>query len=134
MTYSNAGHNPPYLFSDHSSPAVHELRRTGMPLGLFAATRWDSETVWLAPGDTLILYSDGITEAQDVHRELFGEERLRRATLANLGRSAEEIQRAVLAQVSEFAGDAPPFDDITLAVLVRDPGQMAKTTSEGPKP
>jgi serine phosphatase RsbU (regulator of sigma subunit) len=51
---------------------------------------------------------------------LFGEERLLQAALANLGRSAPEIQNSVMAQVSEFAGDAPQFDDITLAVLVRE--------------
>jgi sigma-B regulation protein RsbU (phosphoserine phosphatase) len=120
MTYCNAGHNPPYLFSAQSGSAVQELRRTGMPLGVFADARWESKTVWLTPGDTLILYSDGITEAHDVQKGLFGEERLLQAALANLGHSAGEIQSSVMAQVSEFAGDAPQFDDITLAVLIRE--------------
>jgi sigma-B regulation protein RsbU (phosphoserine phosphatase) len=131
MTYCNAGHNPPYLFGDQSVSTVHELRRTGMPLGLFADTRWDSKTVCLAPGDTLILYSDGITEAHSVHKGLFGEERLLQTTRANLGRSAGEIQSAVMAQVSEFTGDAPSFDDITLAILVRQPGQRVPESAEG---
>jgi serine phosphatase RsbU (regulator of sigma subunit) len=120
MTYCNAGHNPPYLFAAQSGSTVQELRRTGMPLGLFANMHWRSQTVRLAPGDTLILYSDGITEAHDAHKELFGEKRLLQAALANIGRSAPDIQRSVMAQVGEFTRDAPQFDDITLAVVVRE--------------
>jgi sigma-B regulation protein RsbU (phosphoserine phosphatase) len=120
MTYCNAGHNPPYLLAGKTGSTVHELRRTGMPLGLFADMHWESKTVRLVPGNTLILYSDGITEAHDVHKGLFGEDRLLQTALANTGQPARDIQSSIMARVSEFTGDAPPFDDITLAVLVRE--------------
>ena len=74
----------------------------------------------LEPGDVLVLYSDGITEAQDVSQEFFEEERLIEAAQASLGGSASEIQDAILTKVRQFMGDAPQADDITLFVLVRE--------------
>jgi sigma-B regulation protein RsbU (phosphoserine phosphatase) len=73
----------------------------------------------IAPGDALVLYTDGITEAQDAQEELFEEERLMGVVQANLGRSAQAIQHALVTGVHEFVGDAPQADDLTLMVLVR---------------
>ena len=144
LTYANAGHNPPYLFraasrraSTHpesanlngsdASDEVQELNNTGPPLGLrmFKDITWERQEIQLAPGDVLVLYSDGITEAQDRKEELFDEERLLEVIQANLdspalqGPSAADIQDAILAEVHTFMGDAPQWDDITLMVLVR---------------
>jgi sigma-B regulation protein RsbU (phosphoserine phosphatase) len=119
LTYCNAGHNPPYLFRGQNGDPVQALRRTGIPLGMFEDMTWEQRIVQLAPGDLLVLYTDGVTEAQNRQEEFFGEERLLEVVRADLGRSAQGLQDALMAQVREFVGDAPQFDDITLMVLVR---------------
>jgi serine phosphatase RsbU (regulator of sigma subunit) len=127
FTYANAGHNPPYVLRrDKSSgvqdgDAVQELRRTGIPVGISQDADWEQKTAQLAPGDVLILYTDGITEAQNPQGEFFGEARLLQAAQANLELPAQDIQSALMAQVHEFTVDAHQSDDITLAVLVRNP-------------
>jgi serine phosphatase RsbU (regulator of sigma subunit) len=121
LTYSNAGHNPPFLFSANGDDALQELDNTGPPLGLrvFKDVTWERRTAQIAPGDLLVLYSDGITEAQDDQGEFFDEDRLLEVGRASLGRSAQEVQEAILAEVDRFVGDAPQVDDITLMVLAR---------------
>ena len=91
-----------------------------MPLGLFQDADWEQRVVQLAHGDMLILYSDGLTEAQDAQEEFFGKERLLQVARANLGRSAQDVQDALMTRVLEFIGDAPQSDDITLTVVVWD--------------
>jgi len=122
VTYANAGHNPPYLFRARNRQDVQELANTGPPLGLrmFAALEWDQGTVLLGNNDTLVLYSDGITEAQNLQEDFFDDKRLLEVIATNLGRSAQEIQDAILEAVQSFVGRAPQADDITLLVLVRD--------------
>jgi len=120
LTYCNAGHNPPYLFEAQPSDTVQELRRTGLPLGVFEEVSWTQSSVQLAPGDTLVLYTDGVPEARDRQAEFFGEKRLLEVVQTNLGGSAQDIQSTLLAAVHQFMGDAPRLDDITLMVVVRD--------------
>jgi len=120
LTYCSAGHNPPYLLSAQNRGAVHALRRTGMALGVVEDETWEQDAVQLAPGDVLLLYTDGITEAQDRQEAFFGEKRLLEVAQANLGCSAQNIRDALIVEVREFVGDAPQFDDITLMVVVRD--------------
>jgi serine phosphatase RsbU (regulator of sigma subunit)/DNA-binding NarL/FixJ family response regulator len=119
LTYCNAGHNPPYLLSAQSRGLVGSLDKTGLPLGVFEDATWTRGVVQLTPGDVLLLYTDGATEAQDRQGVFFGEKRLLEIAQANLGRSAQGIQDALSAEVREFVGDAPQADDITLMVLVR---------------
>jgi len=121
LTYCNAGHNPPYLLSARNTDTVQALRRTGMPLGIAKGVSWEQDVVQLAPGDMLVLYTDGVTEAQDGREAFFGKERLLEVVQTNLGRQAQNVQDALLAEVHEFVGDAPQFDDIALMVVVRDP-------------
>ena len=71
----------------------------------------------------LLLYTDGITEAQNAQGAFFDEDGLREVVCANLGRSAQNIQDGVIAQVGAFVGDAPQFDDITMMVVVRGPAE-----------
>ena len=120
LTYCNAGHNPPYLLSAQNRETVHALRRTGMALGVVEDETWEQDAVQLAPGDVLLLYTDGITEAQDRQEAFFGEKRLLEVAQASLGCSAQDIQDALIVEVREFVGDAPQFDDVTLMVVVRD--------------
>jgi len=90
-----------------------------MPLGVVEDATWKQGIVQLAPGDVLVLYTDGVTDAEDSQGSSFSQERLLETVQANLRRSAQDIQDALIAEVHEFVGDAPQFDDITLMVVVR---------------
>ena len=118
LLYSNAGHNPPYHFQSDGG-AVRPLTRTGIPVGILEDSTWAMGTVQLSPGDALVLYTDGVTDAQDAYGGFFSSEQLLATVQANLGRPAEEIQEAILTAIHEFAGGAPQFDDVTLIVLGR---------------
>ena len=72
------------------------------------------------PGDALILYTDGIPEAENLAGEFYGEQALVEVAKSSLGKSAGDLQSSILEAVHRFAGDAPQHDDITLLVLVRD--------------
>jgi serine phosphatase RsbU (regulator of sigma subunit) len=124
LVYSNAGHCPPYLISAQHGQDVQELIRTGMPLGILEDRAWEREAVQLAPGDALVLYTDGITEAQNEQGVFYGEDRLLESARASLGCPAQGIRDAIVADVHSFVGNAPQFDDIALAVVVR--GSPAK--------
>jgi sigma-B regulation protein RsbU (phosphoserine phosphatase) len=119
LTYCNAGHNPPYLFSAQNDGTMQALGRTGLPLGVLERTSWEQKTVQLAPGDLLLLYTDGITDAEDQTGKFFGQERLLEVAQANRDLSAPAIQDALLTEVHNFMGNMPQFDDIALIVLVR---------------
>ncbi len=123
LTYANAGHNPPYLLrsKDGNEGAVVEaLLPTGMPIGIEEESVWNQQAVQLNPGDVLVLYTDGIPDAQNSQGDFFHEELLLETVTGNLHRQANEIQDAILERVQEFVGDAPQFDDITLMILSRD--------------
>lgn len=120
FTYCNAGHNPPYLVCAADGDAVQALSRTGLPLGIFENLTWEQRTVQLAPDDVFILYTDGITDAEDKHGSFFSHERLLQTVRANRGRSAQEIQDTLMAEVRAFISDTPQHDDIALIVIVRD--------------
>lgn len=126
LLFCNAGHSPPYLVSAQNGQNVQRLVRTGMPLGLYADETWGRKAVRLVPGDVLVLYTDGITEAPNEQEAFFGEERLLESVKAHLaspgshGPSARDIQDAIITDIHRFMGDAPQFDDIALAVIIRD--------------
>jgi serine phosphatase RsbU (regulator of sigma subunit) len=124
LVYSNAGHCPPYLVRASNDENVKELGRTGVPLGMFKAVTWEQATVQLTPGDVLVLYTDGVTEARNEQGLFFDEERLLQALRAHLDSpqrpSAPDIQDAVVRAVDEFRGNVCQSDDIALVVVVRD--------------
>ena len=119
LVYCNAGHCPPYLMNVQNGKGVRELIRTGIPLGILEDKTWGQKVVKLAPGDVLVFYTDGITEAQNEQGMFFGEDRLLESMRTNLGRSAQDIRDAIVADVQRFVGDTPQVDDIALMVLVR---------------
>ena len=119
LTYCNAGHNPPYLFSNRNGDAIHALHRTGIALGVIDDMTWMQQSVQLAAGDMLLLYTDGITEAQDLQGLFFGDRSWLETVQANRGLSAQEVQDALVEDVFRFVGDAPQFDDIASIVIVR---------------
>ena len=119
LTYCNAGHNPPYLVRAGGT-RVETLSRTGMALGAMPGVAWGERGVQLSPGDTLALYTDGVTDAQNETGAFFGQERLMRILQAEAGLPAEELQSSLLQAVQAFTGEAPQFDDITLIIALRD--------------
>jgi sigma-B regulation protein RsbU (phosphoserine phosphatase) len=115
----NAGHNPPYILRADGS--LEHTPQAGVMLGMFADASYDSATVDLRPGDSLVLFTDGVTEAANTGDEQFEEERLE-ATLQRLAAAggqvtAEQIVAGVMADVEQFASGAPQADDITMLVL-----------------
>lgn len=119
--YCNAGHNPPYLIRNGDGKGMERLTKTGILLGMFDDEVWEKVAVQFEPGDVLVLFTDGVTEAQNANGEFFGRERLAQAVEKSTGNGAKDIQKNVLEKVSEFVGDAPQLDDIALVVVVRKP-------------
>lgn len=125
LTYCNAGHNPPlWLSRAMTGTSIQRLVRTGMVLGVMEGVDWEPVTVHVHPDDVLFLYSDGVTDAQDVNGDFFGDGRLQQIVSAHWGDTADDIQQAVLDAVAAFTsqpggGSVPQFDDITLMVLKR---------------
>jgi sigma-B regulation protein RsbU (phosphoserine phosphatase) len=116
LAYANAGHNPPYIRRGNGK--VEPLAgRHGVALGINGGETYTCQTTMLRDGDLLLLYTDGITEAQDASEALFSERRLEEFLLSTSGESAGEVGAGVIEAVMEFQGAAPQFDDITLVAL-----------------
>lgn len=121
LIYCNAGHNPPYVVRAGGGEPL-PLGATGLPLGILVNFPWQQGTVRLEPGDQLLLYTDGITEAQDEGGAFFGSARLLELAGRCAGQPAHELQRALLDALSGWMGEAPQYDDLTLMVLGRHDG------------
>jgi len=116
MTYCNAGHNPPLLLRANGS--VENLETTGLILGILPRSEIAQSTCKLEPGDLVVLFSDGVTEASrvDVDEE-FGEERLAQTLRQCISQPAAAMIDTVIQSLTEFTSGAPPADDITLIVV-----------------
>jgi sigma-B regulation protein RsbU (phosphoserine phosphatase) len=112
--YTSAGHNPPFLL--HSDGTHQRLREGGGVLGVFPNQKFDLGSAQLAPGDRVILFTDGVTEATSPEGEEFGEARLLGLLEQNRASSAEELQKRILDAAAAFSG-GHWYDDITLLVL-----------------
>jgi len=116
LRYVNAGHNPPLIFKNGSGEVV-SLKTRGIALGVVHFIDLQEGETTLAPGDLVVFYTDGITEAINDQAEAFGEKRLIETVSSQRHRSAQEIIRRVEEEVMSFAGGQPQFDDITMMVL-----------------
>ncbi|HVB54370.1 MAG TPA: PP2C family protein-serine/threonine phosphatase [Candidatus Acidoferrales bacterium] len=117
IEYANAGHDLPYL---RTAAGVVELRATGMPLGLMPGMEYVAKTHQLEPGDCVLLHSDGLAEAHNPSREMFGFPRV--SELAGRGASGEQLIELCLRELAAFTGpDHEQEDDITLVSLRRSP-------------
>jgi serine phosphatase RsbU (regulator of sigma subunit)/anti-sigma regulatory factor (Ser/Thr protein kinase) len=115
LRYANAGHNVPYVSTEDG---VTELRATGMPLGLLPGMEYEEKEATLAPGDTVLLHSDGLAEAHNGKREMFGFPRV--ATLTGEASDGEVLIDRLLKELQEFTGPGlEQEDDITLVTLGR---------------
>lgn len=119
--YVSAGHIDSWVFgSDGSTP--RPLASTGAPLGLLpAGAPYEQIALDIAPGDCVVLCSDGVTDAQNEAEEEFGEERLKDAVRSAIDGSVRSIVEHVFSAIDTFAGAAPQFDDITMLVVRRSP-------------
>jgi sigma-B regulation protein RsbU (phosphoserine phosphatase) len=120
LVYSNAGHCPPFLLKPGDHGDVGQLTRTGVPLGILKEQTWHQGTAKIDPGDILVLYSDGITEARNTDGCFFGENRLIESVRDKFGDSAQEVLEGVVGDLEGFVGGASQADDIILAILMRE--------------
>ena len=115
--YANAGHNRPYLRA--ADGTVRRLDRGGLALGFLPDHTYQEASLTLAPGDLLLLYSDGIPEAMNLAREQYGEERLVALLKSHSAGSVEALINHIVKTVQHHAGTAPPSDDMTLLAVRR---------------
>lgn len=120
FVFANAGHSPPIVFNSLSGEILQRLEHTGKPLGLFEDEVWERGEIELSPGDVVVIYTDGVSEAQNEHQEFFDESGLVASVKRHLGAPAGDITHGILANVEEFTAGAPQVDDIGIAVLMRD--------------
>jgi sigma-B regulation protein RsbU (phosphoserine phosphatase) len=116
LTYVNAGHNPPALFRALNSDIIM-LKARGIALGALDEIVLEERTMQLDQGDTVVFYTDGVTEAVNDREEQFGEERLVALITECHGLSAGALVERIKSEVLAFCGTAPQFDDITVMVL-----------------
>jgi serine phosphatase RsbU (regulator of sigma subunit) len=118
--YANAGHNPPCLLSPTKGSTMNSLERTGTLIGIFPESIWTNRSLRLVKGDILVLFTDGVTEAQDEHDVMYENDRFYKVLLNNREAPASGMMSAILQDVRQFIGNAPIFDDITLIVIKRE--------------
>ena len=117
MTYCNAGHNPPMLFT---KTGVKRLEKGGTILGLFELATFEEDTITVEPGDILVAFSDGVTEALSASGDEYGEDRLIACVDAAKGKSLQELLDGIFFSVREFCTGAVQSDDVTALVLRYD--------------
>jgi sigma-B regulation protein RsbU (phosphoserine phosphatase) len=119
LVYSNAGHNPAiHLKAGNGEMTL--LKNTGMPLGLYDDQNWQQRNIQLDPGDMVIMYTDGVTDAQNPLNELYGMERFSKTIQANRKCPPAELENLVLEDIDRFLDGAPQPDDMAMVILRRD--------------
>jgi serine phosphatase RsbU (regulator of sigma subunit) len=116
--YANAGHNPAFLIKEGAE--VERMTRTGIPLGLFPDLEIHCAETHIKPGDTLILYTDGMTEAENDNGDFFGEQRFLQSIQRAVHLPVSDMMSAVLDEITTFVGEASQSDDLTMMVIRRE--------------
>jgi len=115
LTFINAGHNPALI--GRADGTIEQLDSSGLPLGLMGFAEYEVGKAQLNSGDVLFIYSDGVSEANNINEDEFGMDRLIKVISDNVGRSASGIRDKVESALSDFTGTAAPNDDITLVIV-----------------
>jgi serine phosphatase RsbU (regulator of sigma subunit)/GAF domain-containing protein len=115
ITFANGGHLPPFVFRQGKRAEI--LREHGMVLGVLPENKYQDQEIHLLPGDLFILYTDGVSEAQNDDHTLFGLQRLESMILALEDWNAEQVAAAILARVNEYCGGRDLSDDLTTLTL-----------------
>jgi len=118
FTYINAGHNSPIL--RRSNGLIERLDVGGLPVGILAEAKYESASVALAPGDWLIIFTDGLVEAVNAHDEEFDEPRLLSVLEANVSSTPQELLERLMASLDLFVGATPQHDDVTCLLVKAD--------------
>lgn len=117
VNYCNAGHNPPYLL--HAAHPTKVIGSKNPMLGSFDGLEYKEGTLQLEPGDTLVMFTDGVTEAMNASHEEFDTDRLERILQETHTMSSEQMVKAVKTGIADFVGDAKQSDDMTMLVFKR---------------
>jgi len=117
LKYINAGHNPPIVARGDGT--VEQLDSGGLPLGLMGYAEYEAATITLEPGEAVVIYSDGVSEANNLNEDEFGMDRLKQVIQTNIARPASGIRDKIESALSDFTGTAPANDDITLVIVKR---------------
>jgi serine phosphatase RsbU (regulator of sigma subunit)/pSer/pThr/pTyr-binding forkhead associated (FHA) protein len=125
LRWSNAGHCAPLLV--HCDARVRTLRTTGLPLGMLEVAEYHAETLQLEPGDKIVAYSDGLTEAESPNGVFFGMDRLKQLLREHAHQSSAGLHEAIKDEVSKYTEGAILGDDITLVVLEYQPASSSAT-------
>ena len=115
FTYINAGHNNPILRRGNGS--IERLDVGGLPLGIQSEAVYESASVALAPGDWLIIFTDGLVEAENAHQEEYGETRLLSAIAAGAAGTPGEMLNRMMSELDLFVGATPQHDDVTCLLI-----------------
>jgi sigma-B regulation protein RsbU (phosphoserine phosphatase) len=115
LDYINAGHNNPIL--RRASGQIERLDVGGLPFGILPDTKYDSASITLAPEDWLIIFTDGLVEAENARQEDYGEARLLTAIEAGKSVEPQEMLKRLMAEVDLFVGNTPQHDDVTCMLL-----------------
>jgi serine phosphatase RsbU (regulator of sigma subunit) len=115
FTYINAGHNNPIL--RRSNGLIERLDVGGLPLGIMAEAQYESASVALGPGDWLIIFTDGLIEAENAAQEEYGETRLLAAIAAGASSTPAEMLNRFMAEIDLFVGTTPQHDDVTCLLI-----------------
>lgn len=116
LEYANAGHNAP-LFSHNGADYVFAMERTGFVLAGLENMVYTQQEITLTPNDTIFLYTDGVTEANNPEHNLYGEDRLRSLCNCNRDGTVEEILDAVWSDIEEYRDTTEQFDDVTMLAI-----------------
>jgi anti-sigma regulatory factor (Ser/Thr protein kinase) len=116
LNYASAGHTPAILWRAETQ-TTEQLKATSLPIGIFGYRGEATRTLTLKPGDTLLFYTDGITEAESPEGELFGLDRLLHLVKTRAGEPPEVLQQYIKAEISNFRRDSLSRDDATILVV-----------------
>ena len=119
LTYASGGHNYPLVYRT-ATGTVEQLSAQGIVLGIVPEPRFEQHSMQLDPGDVVVFYTDGVTEAMDARRQLFDEDRLCEVLRRSHQLEPEEITARIIDAITSFSAGTPQADDITLVVLKRD--------------
>ena len=124
LHFANAGHDKPFLITQSASVLPV---KANLPLGVFPGTAFEEQECTLSPGDALLLYTDGLTEAKDQNRKNFGRDRVRElldGCIADTGMTPEKTVQSLSQAAHSYSGHAPQSDDLTMLLVKYEPGEL----------
>ncbi len=112
FSYSNAGHNPPMLLRNNEVTMLEPTRNPA--IGVMEGIKFNSKEIQLQVNDLVLMFTDGVSEAQNIDNEEYGEERIKKVILKNTNNTPEELNNLIFDSLENFRGNAEQFDDITI--------------------